>query len=84
MPSRAQTLTPDQVRGRLRAKGKTLTQWAREHGYPRDAVYRVLGGQYKGNFGQAHNIAVDLGLKVPDVEPSTTGEAGNTQKRHAA
>jgi gp16 family phage-associated protein len=56
-------MTPDQVKARLREQGKTITEWAKEHGYPREAVYRVLNGVEKAAFGRAHNIAVDLGLK---------------------
>lgn len=60
-------MTSDTVKARLKAEGKTITQWAVEHGYPRVDVYRVLGGQYRGNYGKAHEIAVKLGLK-PDPE----------------
>lgn len=56
-------MTPDQVKRHLRDQGKTLTQWAREHGFPRQEVYRVLNGQSKAYYGQAHQIAVALGLK---------------------
>jgi len=56
-------MTADTVKARLRAEGITITQWAREHGYDRVAVYRVLGGQYRGHYGEAHEIAVKLGLK---------------------
>ena len=77
-------LTPNQARAKIRLQGITLTQWAEEHGFTRDAVYRVLGGQYKAHYGRAHEIAVALGLKVPTDEPSTPGEAGNTHERAAA
>lgn len=56
-------MTSDQVKARLRNQGKTITQWAAEHGYPRVAVYRVLNGIDKANFGRAHEIAVKIGLK---------------------
>lgn len=78
-------LTPDQVRQRLRQRGQTLTQWAREHGYDRKAVYRVIASVDKGHYGRAHDIAVDLGLKVPDEEePSTDVHAGDIPQRKAA
>jgi gp16 family phage-associated protein len=77
-------LTSDQVKQRFRQRGVTLTQWAAEHGYHRKAVYRVLNGADKGCYGQAHEIAVKLGLKVPLEEPSTPAEARNTQARAAA
>lgn len=62
-------MTRDQVvKNRLRAQGKTITQWAEEHKYPREAVYRVLNGVDKCHYGRAHEIAVKLGLKsaTPD------------------
>ncbi|MCP1375351.1 DNA-binding protein [Dyella lutea] len=80
----AQALTPDQVRNRLRSQGKTLTEWAVEHGYRRQDVYRVMGGQSKARFGLGHEIAVALGLKVPANEPSTPLGDRNTQQRSVA
>ena len=77
-------LTPDQVKQQFRARGLTLTQWAADNGYSREAVYRVLNGKDKAHFGRAHEIAVALGLKVPDDEPSTTAQGRNTQTRAAA
>lgn len=59
-------MTSDQVKSRLRRQGKTITKWAEENGYPRVAVYRVLNGIDKANFGRAHDIAVKLGLKTPE------------------
>ena len=86
--SRKTPLTPNQVRQRLRARGVTITAWARERGYDREAVYRVLNGKDKAHYGRAHEIAVALGLKVPDDEPSqqgsTVAEPRNPQRRAAA
>lgn len=88
--SRNKPLTPDQVKARFRARGETLTAWAIEHGYPRQAVYRVLNGQLKANFGTAHDIAVALGLKVEDepsystTQPSTAAHERNAQARKVA
>lgn len=48
---------------RLRAEGKTVTAWAKENGYPVQAVRSVIYGHNKGHYGQAHKIAVALGLK---------------------
>lgn len=55
--------TADQVKERFRLAGKTFTAWAKENGYTRNEVYRVLNGQAKANYGKAHDIAVKLGLK---------------------
>ena len=56
-------MTPEQIKKQFRNNGKTITQWASDNGYSRHAVYRVLNGFDKGNYGQAHEIAVKLGLK---------------------
>lgn len=56
-------MTPQQVKSSLRTQGITITQWSEDHGFPREAVYRVLNGVDKAAFGRAHNIAVALGLK---------------------
>jgi len=58
-------LTPEQVKTQFRQAGRTITDWALEHGYSRNAVYRVLNGQAKAHYGKAHDIAVKLGLKAP-------------------
>lgn len=68
MTSRA-PLTPDQVKQRFRAAGITFTTWAREHGYPRHEVYRVLNGVTKAHYGRAHEIAVKLGIKESKSTP---------------
>lgn len=57
-------MTPQQVKQSLQQRGITVTQWAMQHGYSREAVYRVLNGQSKANYGKAHDIAVKLGLKT--------------------
>lgn len=57
-------LTADQVKEQFRQRGITITQWAEDHGYKRGAVYRVLNGFDKAHYGQAHEIAVALGMKA--------------------
>lgn len=57
-------LTPEQVKQRFKQHGTTITKWAEERGYKRHAVYRVLNGFDKAYYGQAHEIAVALGLKA--------------------
>ncbi len=63
-------MTADQIKKQFRQRGETITQWALLNGYPRTAVYRVLNGQEKGFYGQAHEIAVKLGMK-PDADRLT-------------
>ena len=55
--------TPEQVKQEFRAEGKTFSQFAREKNVHVNEVYKVLNGQYKAHYGQAHEIAVALGLK---------------------
>ncbi len=64
-------MTPAQVKQSLRDKGITLTQWAKDNGYSRFAVYRVLNGLDKAHYGKAHEIAVKLGLKDDEADTST-------------
>ncbi|MCO1336232.1 DNA-binding protein [Microbulbifer sp. OS29] len=66
-------LTPDQVKAQFRAQGLTITQWAEERGYRRNAVYRVLNSFDKASYGRAHEIAVALGIKAdPDTDSQST------------
>ena len=63
-------MTPEQIKAKFQREGKTFTQWAKERGYPRNAVSRVLNGFDKANYGRAHQIAVDLGLKTTAPQTS--------------
>ena len=63
--------TPDQVRAEFKAAGTTFGQWARENGYRPAQVYRVTSGVDKGYYGDAHEIAVKLGLKAKEGEEVT-------------
>lgn len=65
---RRSQVTPTRFKAHLRAQGKTIRQWAEDNGFPERAVYRVLNGLDKGNFGRAHNIAIAAGIKRPDPE----------------
>lgn len=55
--------TPEQAKQNLRSQGITVAEFAKTHDFPAHAVYKVLNGQYKAHYGQAHDIAVALGLK---------------------
>lgn len=60
--------TVEEVRRDLDRRGKSVRQWAREHGLSDRIVYEVLRGRFKGRRGQAHKAAVLLGLKEGVVE----------------
>lgn len=69
-------LALDAVRRRFYAQGKTVTDWAREHGFDVHLVYGVLNGRLRARRGESHRIAVALGLKaVEGGEHSATAEA---------
>lgn len=56
-------MTAEMFKARLRAEGKPITVWAKEHDFPVLDVYRVLNGVYKAHYGRAHEIAVAAGIK---------------------
>lgn len=57
------TLSPQQALERLRRTGKSATSVARELGVKPWIVRDVLSGKLKGNWGDAHRVAVVLGTK---------------------
>lgn len=63
MATQQKPKTVEQVKAHFRAKGLTVTQWAKDHNFPPAAVYQVLNGFSKGHRGQSHEIAIALGLK---------------------
>lgn len=64
--------TAEEVRLDFERRGINVTQWARERGLTRQAVFAVLNGKTKGRRGDAHKAAVLLGIKdgVIDEEGS--------------
>ena len=59
--------TPEDVRAELQRKGVSITRWATSNGFSTNLVFEVLAGRKKCLRGQAHNIAVKLGLKEGEV-----------------
>lgn len=59
-----EVLTGDEVKARFRAQGHTLAQWARDNGYNKDRVYRIVNGYEACTRGISHEIAVKLKLKA--------------------
>lgn len=59
--------TPGEVRDELRRKGITVAGWARKNGFRTQAVRRVLRGDARCHYGNAHKIAVMLGVKDGEV-----------------
>lgn len=64
-------MTPAQVKAEFEATGTPVSEWADKHGFPRDAVYRVLRGHAAGKRGRMHQIAVALGIKSKPAAQAT-------------
>lgn len=65
--------TAEEVRVDFDRRGVNVTQWARDRGLTRQAVFAVLNGKTKGRRGDAHKAAVLLGIKDGVID-----EEGNT------
>ena len=67
------------ARAEMQAAGITITEWAKANGFERATVVDVLLGRRAGHHGEAHRVAVALGLKSGEVaqakgwRPSTAG-----------
>lgn len=55
--------TPDEARAEFQRQGVSISSWALANGFSTNLVFEVLSGRKKCTRGQAHNIAVKLGLK---------------------
>ncbi|WP_339521608.1 DNA-binding protein [Pseudomonas sp. EL_65y_Pfl2_R96] len=68
--------TADQARAELKAKGISITQWAIANRFSPNLVFEVLGGRKKCVRGQAHEIAIKLGIKAGEIctNPATALE----------
>ena len=59
--------TIEEVRSDMARKGITATAWAKKNGVSPETVRGVLLGRIKGRNGEAHKIAVLLGLKDGEI-----------------
>lgn len=55
--------TAEEVKEHFRKRGETLSGWAKDNGFKYNTVLAVLNGQQKGHRGEAHKVAVALGMK---------------------
>lgn len=55
--------TAAEVKAEMVRRGETAADWARKHSVSGDLVRGVLAGRVKGRNGEAHKIAVLLGIK---------------------
>ncbi|MDR7298657.1 gp16 family phage-associated protein [Pelomonas aquatica] len=56
------------VKHQFYVRGEEISGWALAHGFSAAMVYSVLNGRCKARRGQAHRIAVALGLKETPEE----------------
>lgn len=57
----------EQVKAAFVARGESVASWARRNGFETVTARRVLAGELEGRYGEAHRVAVALGLKAaPD------------------
>lgn len=56
--------TVEEVREEFSQRGIPVSVWAREMGFSPGLVHQVLSGRLKCVRGQAHQVAVALGLKT--------------------
>lgn len=71
--------TRQQIRDEFAASGVSYSAWSRDRGYSPNLVIAVvndndLNPRLKCLRGDAHNIAVELGLKVGRVHRGTAGD----------
>lgn len=67
------------VRDQFYTQGKSVAEWARQHGFRQASVYQVLSGRSQARRGEAHRIAAALGLKSLPTEPSPDSAPRGTQ-----
>ena len=72
--------TAAEARADLQAKGISITQWSIANKFSPNLVFEVLGGRKKCVRGQAHKIAIKLGLKDGEI---CTDPARALERRHA-
>lgn len=56
-------MTLEEVKADLRRRGITSKQFATKHNLNYRTVLAVMNGTNKGYYGEAHKVAVALGLK---------------------
>lgn len=58
------TITPAQAKDWFIRHGVSVTAWARLNGFQPSVVFSLLAGRSTGKRGQAHHVAIALGLKL--------------------
>jgi gp16 family phage-associated protein len=76
--------TAEEARDALNSTGISITQWAIANKFSPNLVFEVLGGRKKCIRGQAHEIAVKLGLKDGVIVTDPANALEPRRKSHAA
>ncbi|MEB0040123.1 MULTISPECIES: DNA-binding protein [unclassified Pseudomonas] len=61
--------TAAQAKAWLEQQGKTVQDFARDHGVDPSTTYQILSGHKKGRRGESHKVAVLLGMKIGVISP---------------
>ncbi|HEY0288018.1 MAG TPA: DNA-binding protein [Pseudomonas sp.] len=56
--------TAAQAKAWLEQQGKSVQEFARENNVDPATTYQILSGRKKGRRGEAHKVAVLLGMKI--------------------
>lgn len=67
MTARRKVKTGEQVRDEFGRAGKSVSEWARTHGFKPSLVFEVIEGRVQAKRGKSHRIAVLLGMKDGEV-----------------
>lgn len=60
-------LTPQEVRNEFTRQGISVSAWSKKHGFNRNLANAVVRGDCKCLYGDAHKIAVLLGIKDGEI-----------------
>jgi len=78
--------TPTEARAWLLRHGVTITEWAHVHGFKPSVVASLLAGRSQGNWGEAHQAAIALGLRLPpapdEEHPLASAQSQAAQLNH--
>ncbi|NWA66946.1 DNA-binding protein [Pseudomonas reactans] len=66
--------TAAQAKAWLEHQGQSVQAFAREHGVDPATTYQVLAGRKKGRRGEAHKVAVLLGMKEGIILAEADGQ----------
>ncbi|AHF67942.1 MULTISPECIES: DNA-binding protein [Pseudomonas] len=71
--------TAAQAKAWLEQQGKSVQEFARENDIDPATTYQVLAGRKKGRRGEAHKVAVLLGMKIGVIPSHSSDPAQETE-----